>query len=46
MARYDEGKENRMAKLKLKIADAFEAYVSMVYDYVCILCESKSYDYV
>ena len=39
MARYDGGKEHKMAKLKLKIADAStsksEAYVSMVYDYVC-----------
>ena len=42
MARYDEGKEHRMAKLKLKIAAVSEAYVSKVYDYVCILCESKT----
>ena len=42
MARYDEGKEHRMAKLNLKIAAVSEAYVSKVYDYVCILCESKT----
>ena len=42
MARYNEGKEHRMAKLKLKIAAVSEAYVSKVYDYVCILCESKT----
>ena len=42
MARYDGGKEHWMAKLKLKIAVASESYVSMVNDYVCILCQSKS----
>ena len=46
MARYDEGKEHRMAKVRLKIADASKDYVSMVYDFVCILCEFKTYDYV
>ena len=40
--RYDGGKEHWMEKFKLKIAVASESYVSMVYDYVCILCESKS----
>ena len=36
------GEEHRMAKLKLKVTVAFESYISMVNDYMCILCESKS----
>ena len=35
MARYDEGKEHRMAKLKLKIAVVSKAYVRFM-----IMCES------
>ena len=40
MAIYNGGKEHQRAKLELKFVVA--SYVSMVNDYVCILCEFKS----